>query len=345
VLGHLELVAGVFEFFDQLAEVVAQGGGFAGEVLTFENAPLLEDGHHHVVEVDARVVHPADGDDDGLATERRHGVPGHLEVAQHPVQRRHRLVGGDVQTGGRDVAVEDHVQVLVGGDARQQLIGDRIVAGLAGVAVRDAGRELLERHVHHRVEQALGEQVALLVLAGREATGDLLHAGDLEVHRIDGAGHHQVVAQSDAVAVLLGGPPVDPVAPGTVHAEVHRDLAVVRRQVVLGQEVLHHRGLRHLGELRLAGLPVLAAEGVPVLAFLPRDVIVRIPVLAHGHVPVDLLFDHGLELMKKLQVGQVLRHASSGYLYLLVAVNISVYLSTIQVPPAGVSRTPPTCDV
>ena len=136
-------------------------GGLAGEVFTLEDAPLLQHGHHHVVEVDARVVDATDGDDDGLAAELRHRVSGHLEVAQHAVQGLHRLVGGDVDAGFADVAVEDHVQVLVGRDALQQLVGDGLVARLAGVAVRHAGGELLERHVDDGVEQALGEHVAL----------------------------------------------------------------------------------------------------------------------------------------------------------------------------------------
>ena len=118
----------------------------------------------------------------------------------------------------------------------------------------------------------------------------------------------QVVAQRDTVPVLLGGPAVDPVAPGAVHAEVHRDLAVIRRQVVLGQQVLHHRHLRDFGQLGLLGIPVLAAERVEVLAVRPRDVVVRVPVLAHRQVAVDVLLDDGLKLVQKLQVGQVLRH-------------------------------------
>ena len=123
---------------------------------------------------------------------------------------------------------------------------------------------------------------------------------------IDRAGDDEVVAQRDAVPVLLGGPAVDPEAPRAVHAEVHRDLAVIGRQVVLGQQVLQHRDLGDLGQLRLLGVPVLAAEGVVVLAVGPRDVVVRVPVLAHRQVPVDVLLDHWLELVQQLQVGQVL---------------------------------------
>ncbi|CPS36224.1 Uncharacterised protein [Mycobacteroides abscessus] len=69
------------------------------------------------------------------------------------------------------------MQVFVGGDALEQLVGDGLGAGLTGVAVRDASGQLLEGHVDHRVEQALGEEfvTALAVLAGGEAAGHLLH--------------------------------------------------------------------------------------------------------------------------------------------------------------------------
>jgi len=73
---------------------------------------------------------------------------------------------------------------------------------------------------------------------------------------------------------------------------------VIRRQVVLGEEVLQHRGLGDLRELRLLGIPVLAAERVEVLAVGPRDVVVRVPVLAHGQVAVDVLLDHRLEFVQ-----------------------------------------------
>ena len=81
-------------------------------------------------------------------------------------------------------------------------------------------------------------RLELLVLAGAEAAGHLLDAQLLELDGIDRAGDDEVVAQRDAVPVLLGGPAVDPEAPRAVHAEVHRDLAVVGRQVVLGQQVV-----------------------------------------------------------------------------------------------------------
>ncbi len=101
LLGDLELVAGLLELLDQHAEVVTHPRGLAGEVLALEDAPLLQHRLHDVVEVDARVVDAADRDDHGLAPELRNGEAGHLEVAQHAVQRVHRLVGRDVETGAR----------------------------------------------------------------------------------------------------------------------------------------------------------------------------------------------------------------------------------------------------
>ena len=50
----------------------------------------------------------------------------------------------------------------------------------------------------------------LLVLARAEAPVHHLDAQLLQLDRVDRAGHHQVVAQRDAVPVLLGGPAVDP---------------------------------------------------------------------------------------------------------------------------------------
>ena len=273
--------------------------------------------------MDSRVVDAAGGDDDGFAAELRHGIARHLEVLDDAIQRCHRHVGSQVDARRADVAVEDHVEVLVIGDPRQQLLGHRLVARLAGVAVRHPGGEFLEADVHDRVEQRLGEQVTLHVLAGGEAPGHLLHPQFLEFHRIAVACDYQVVADGDSVPVLLRRPPVDPVAPGAVHGEVHRDLAVVGRQVVLGEQVLHQCGAGNLGQLRLLGVPVLAAEGVVVLAVRPRDVVVGVPILEHRHVAVDEFLRHRLECVKQLEVGHLLGHTPSRYLCRTVA---SIYL-------------------
>jgi hypothetical protein len=107
--------------------------------------------------------------------------------------------------------VEDHVQVLVLGDPGEQPVCDRVVGDLAGVAVRPARRELLERHVRHRLKGSLVAEVV--------AGCHVVHPRPLEFDRIDAAGHSQVVAHGDAVAVLLGGPAPDPCASGALAAE------------------------------------------------------------------------------------------------------------------------------
>ncbi|GAA1037023.1 hypothetical protein GCM10009557_49370 [Virgisporangium ochraceum] len=119
--------------------------------------------------------------------------------------------------------------VLVGGHAGQQLVADRVAADVAGVAVGDPGRQLLEADVADAAEHAL--------VVGGEAAFHVGHAGALQGHRVDGAGGEQIVTDGDAVAALLRGPAVDPRAPGTVAAEADRDLVVVAGQVVLGEEV------------------------------------------------------------------------------------------------------------
>ena len=124
------------------------------EVLALEHAPLAQHGHDDLLAVLAQVVDPRDGDLHRLAPEPLDAVPGHGEVADRAEDGDHRLVGGDVEGRVDDVAVEEHVQVLVEGDAREQLLGDRVAGGGTGVAVRHAGRELLERHVGQAGEEA-----------------------------------------------------------------------------------------------------------------------------------------------------------------------------------------------
>ena len=49
-------------------------------------------------------------------------VPGIWKVVTTSVIAAHRLVGRELERGAEQVAVEDHVQVLVGGDAGEQLV-------------------------------------------------------------------------------------------------------------------------------------------------------------------------------------------------------------------------------
>ena len=116
--------------------------------------------------------------------------------------------GSRIEGGREDVAVEDHVQVLVGGDPDHDPVGDRVVRVAPGVAVRDPGRELLEGDVGEAA-QRVGRVVVVALL-------ELGHPAALERDRIDVAGDGQVVAQDDRVAALLRGPAADPVDPRPV---------------------------------------------------------------------------------------------------------------------------------
>ena len=102
-------------------------------------------GGEHVVAVDAQVVDAGHRDLHRLAGEVLDGRAGHLEGLHDLGDRPHRLVRRDLERRAEQVAVEEHVQVLVQRDPGQQLVGDRVPGDLAGVAVRDAGRQLLER--------------------------------------------------------------------------------------------------------------------------------------------------------------------------------------------------------
>jgi len=42
--------------FHQQAQIVAHPDGHAGEIFAFEDAPLLEHGHDHLVEVDPGII-------------------------------------------------------------------------------------------------------------------------------------------------------------------------------------------------------------------------------------------------------------------------------------------------
>ena len=54
----------------------------------------------------------------------RHTLAGHLEADHLVADRLHRLVGRELERGAHQVAVEDHVQVLVRGYASEQLLGE-----------------------------------------------------------------------------------------------------------------------------------------------------------------------------------------------------------------------------
>ena len=99
-----------------------------------------------IVVVDAQVVDAGHGDLRRLAAEVLDGRAGHLE--RRPRRRRpHGLVRARLERGLEQVAVEEHVQVLVGATFASSWSQTRVAADPAGVAVRDPGRQLLERDV------------------------------------------------------------------------------------------------------------------------------------------------------------------------------------------------------
>ena len=95
-------------------------------------------------------------------------------IAQH---HRRRVA---LERGGREVAVEEVVTVLVAGDALHHFVRGGVFTELPGVVVRDARRELLQRDVDHAVFDGVGlRDLAAL---------DLRHPGALQCDRIDRTG-------------------------------------------------------------------------------------------------------------------------------------------------------------
>ena len=164
----------------------------------------------------------------------------------------------------------------------------------AGIAVRDPGGQLLERHVRERSQD-------VLVVDRLISLRHVHHAQLLEFDRVDGAGDCQIVAQSCTMPAFLGGPAVDPVAPRLVTTEEHRDLVVIARQVVLRQQVDDQRGPSHVGEFGVGLHPrVTTQDAVEVATVAPRDVLVGEPLLGDRDVSVEFGFDHGVEFEQEL---------------------------------------------
>ena len=218
---------------DALARLLGRGL----QVLQLLDAPVLEhDGNEDVVVVRLEVVHADVGDRARVRREVGDARAGHLERAHLTVDGRDHARRVDLERGCYEVAVEDVVEVLVGGDSAHDRFARRVVEQLPGVAVRDPRRQLLERDVHDAVADA-GR-------VGHLARGHLRHARALEFMEVDRARHREVVADHDRVTPLLGRPPTVPLGPHAVVAEVRHDRAVVVREVVLGEEVHEERAAR-----------------------------------------------------------------------------------------------------
>jgi hypothetical protein len=140
-----------------------------------------------------------------------------------------------LEGGGHDVAVAQHVRVLIGGHPHQALVGHRVIARAAGVAMGDPGGQFLEGGIGQQPQRRLVRHPPLLQGGHRSA-----FQGD----GVDVAGDQQIVAEHDRVAALLGGgPSVRPGPPGPVTAEAGQQLVVVAGQVVLGEQVDLEGGL------------------------------------------------------------------------------------------------------
>ena len=150
--------------------------------------------------------------------------------------------GIDLERRGDEVAVEEVMVVLVDGDATKHLVAGGIVEVVAeldpGVAVRDAGGQLLERDV----DEPFGRRRGLRNLT----PADLGHPRSFELDRVEHAGHGDVVADHDRVTTLFGGPALGPDGPRLADPEHPVDLQVVVGQVVLGQQVDEQRTLERL---------------------------------------------------------------------------------------------------
>ena len=97
---------------------------------------------------------PAFGDRQGVLAEVLDTGAGHLELAHLALDRHHHRRRVDRERGGHQVAVEEVVEVLVGGDACHHLVSGGVVQGLARVAVRDPRRQFLQGDVGQAVRCA-----------------------------------------------------------------------------------------------------------------------------------------------------------------------------------------------
>ena len=278
--------------FDVLHQPLTRLLGRRLQVLELLDAPVREhDGHEDLVVVRGEVVDPGVGDDPRVRLEVFDAGAGHLEGAHLTLDRRHHARRVDLERRRHEVAVEEVVQVLVGGDAAHDRRALRVVEQLARVAVRDAGGELLQRDVDDAVGDAVGVR--------HEPHRHLTHPRALELAHVDRTGHREVVADHDRVATLLGRPPAVPLAPHVAVAELAADLAVVVREVVLGEDVEEERTARALAQLRRLRIPALAFGVVAAAA--PRHELVREPLLGGTEMTLEQRDRRRFELGEQLR--------------------------------------------
>ena len=301
----LEAIDGNIHVGKDGREFFACGLSLRSEVISLEDLPLAQHRHDDLVAMLLQVVDARDGDLDCLATKALDAVAGHREVADVVGNRPHREVGRKVERCGVGVAVEHHVKVLIECNAGEELLGDRVLGGGTGVAMRHPGGELLEGDVRKPAEESGVDSGETSLHVG--------HARPLELDRIDGSRHEQVVADSRAVTALLSRPAPDPRAPCTIAPHVGGDLVVVAREVVFGEEVDDEARARRLAEPTLLGGPLLASEwAIEILGLVPRNVLVREPLLGRRQVSVELPLHDRLEVDEESLGGQVIGESGHG---------------------------------
>ena len=163
-------------------------------------------------------------------------------------------------------------------------VGDRVAGHLAGVAVRDPGRELLERHVRHGLERRL--------VAGVVAGGHVVHPGPARAR----PGRHRGSRRgSRASRSRAGSPPPSSGPPRCPRRRRGRRVAILAGgttgRLSSVSRLVNIAALGRLRELRLLGAPVLAAqerEGSRGPGFHGRSSC-GCHFLRHREVPVEVL--------------------------------------------------------
>ena len=105
-----------------------------------------------------------------------------------------------------------------------------------------------------------------------------------------------------------------PGPPRAVPSEPGRQLVVIARQVVLGEQIHLERRSHRLGKGRLIRRPRESGLAGEVAAATPRHPFVRQPLLGHRQMAIEIRGDRGLELAEQLHVGQM-SHAPSAPTY------------------------------
>ena len=232
---------------------------------------------------------------------------GHLEVLHLPLDGTHHGRRIHLDGFGGDVPIEEVVKVFIGRHSSHDVVaglGTRMIASplqqqFAGVAVRDAGGQFLQGHIHKPIDGT--------VRLGHFATAHLRHPSIFERLGINGPRDGEVVPDGNGVTIFLRRPPVRPCTPD-VFAAVHTiDRLEVVRQVVLGQQVDEEGAAHGIGEDEILRIPrIVSGEGSPQGI---GHSFMRIPRFARGEMAFVQPLGCGGELAEQGKVG-ILRHGT-----------------------------------